>query len=123
MPFFSYWRIIRAVTPSSKLRLSSCSACARHERGKGQSGQCLFKTIGGGSGEASVVHAWRGVRSGRRALALLSSLTVWAVLSIVMTLPAVGGVCWRRPSTYPVKASASFCSVLILWVGTHNVGS
>ena len=34
-----------------------------------------------------------------------------------------GGMCWRRPSTYPTKSMASFCSELTLYVPTHIVGA
>jgi hypothetical protein len=32
-------------------------------------------------------------------------------------------MCWRRPSTYPTKSMASFCSELTLYVPTHIVGA
>src|SRR5262249_35280182 len=78
---------------------------------------------GGGSGEATLVQAWRGSTSAMRSMALLSSVTVWEVPSIAMSLPAMGGVGWSRPSTYPVKVIASFCSVLMLYIPTHSVGA
>ena len=31
-----------------------------------------------------------------------------------------GGMCWRRPSTYPTKGMASFCSELTLYVPTYR---
>src|SRR5437762_2460483 len=40
-----------------------------------------------------------------------------------MMCPAGGGMCWRRPSTYPTKSMASFCSELTLYVPTHIVGA
>src|SRR4030095_12415741 len=79
--------------------------------------------MGGGSGTASVVHAWRALRSGRRAVARGARFIVEEVPFIVMSWTVIGGLGWRCPSTYPVKASASFCSLLMLCVPTHSVGS
>ena len=74
-------------------------------------------------GEPIVVHSWRGSRRGVRALELCSSLTVCAVPSIPTILPTIGGVLWRRSSTYPTKDNSSCCSLLMLCVPTKMVGS
>ena len=59
MPLSWYFRISLGVIRSSRLRLSSFSACWRQASRKGQLGQCLFRTTGGASPAGSSAQARR----------------------------------------------------------------
>jgi len=76
IPFLAYFLTIFAVEMlSSKLRLSSCSAWAWHKRWNGQSGQCLFRMMGGTAQARSLLSTL--ARAQGAAWGLWNSCPVW----------------------------------------------